>query len=131
MGFFCGNLGFDWYSFCEIGTRGMCIGKKGVEMKKTLLVALGALFVCGVAFAGYTYTETETITTYERFGAEIKCGQGCAKRFVSSRDVKPCAKKAQPLRVKTHTEIIDHYQVYQPVVVYKPMGTEIQRRIVK
>ena len=103
---------------------------KGVGMKKTLLVALGALFVCGAAMA-YTYTETETITTYERFGIETQCGQGCAKRFVSSRDVKPCAKKAQPVRVKTHTEIIDHYQVYQPVTIYKPMGTEIQRRVIK
>ncbi|MBO5947105.1 MAG: hypothetical protein J6Q44_03105 [Alphaproteobacteria bacterium] len=99
-------------------------------MKKTLLVALGALFVCGAAMA-YTYTETETITTYERFGVETKCGQGCEKRFVSSRDVKPCASRAQPVRVKTHTEVIDHYQVYQPVTIYKPMGTEIQRRIVK
>ncbi len=98
-------------------------------MKKYLLAMFGVLFVCGVACAGYTYTETETITTYERFGADVGCG--CDKRFVSSRDVKPCAKKAQPVRVKTYTEVIDHYQVYQPVTVYKPMGTEIQRRIVK
>lgn len=108
-----------------------CLYKdKGIVMKKCLFGLLGALFVCGVACAGYTYTETETITTYERVGIGGPCG-GCEKRFVSSRDVKPCVKKAQPVRVKTHTEIIDHYQVYQPVVVYKPMGTEIQRRIVK
>lgn len=100
-------------------------------MKKYLLAMFGVLFVCGVARAGYTYTETETITTYERFGADVGCGCGCDKRFVSSRDVKPCAKKAQPVRVKTYTEVIDHYQVYQPVTIYKPMGTEIQRRIVK
>lgn len=99
-------------------------------MKKSLLVALGALFICASAMA-YTYTETETITTYERFGVETQCGHGCTKRFVSSRDVKPCAKKAQPVRVKTHTEVIDHYQVYQPVTVYKPMGTEVHRRVIK
>ena len=44
---------------------------------------------------------------------------------------RPCAQKvAEPVRVKTHTEVIDHYQVYQPVTVYKPMGTQIQRRVV-
>ena len=108
----------------------MCISKKGVMMKKILLVALGALFVSGVAMA-YTYTETETITTYENVSVEAPCGYGCEKYFVSSRDVKPCAKRAQLVRVKTHTEIIDHYQVYQPVVVYRPVGTEFRRRIVK
>lgn len=101
-------------------------------MKKTLLVALGALFVSGVAMAyTYTYTETETITTYENVSIEAPCGYGCEKYFVSSRDVKPCAKRAQPVHVKTHTEIIDHYQVYQPVVVYRPVGMEFRRSIVR
>ena len=98
-------------------------------MKKYLLGIFSALIVSGVACAGYTYTETETITTYERVGVNPGCG--CNKRCVSSRSVKPCEKRAQPVRVKTHTEVIDHYQVYQPVTVYKPVGTEIQRRIVK
>ena len=43
-------------------------------MKKYLLAMFGVLFLCGVACAGYTYTETETITTYERFGADVGCG---------------------------------------------------------
>lgn len=108
----------------------MCICKKGVVMKKTLLLVLGALFVSGAAMA-YTYTETETITTYESFSVDTQCGYGCAKHFVADHDVKPYARKAQPVRVKTHTEIIDYYQVYQPVVVYRPVGTEFHRRIVK
>ncbi len=105
-------------------------------MKKYLLGVLGMFMVCSVACAGYSYTETETVTTWERVDYSVGTGCGCAcdKRFGSSRDVKPCARRAvvaAPVRVKTHTEIIDHYQVYQPVTVYKPMGTEIQRRIVK
>ena len=99
-------------------------------MKKTLLVALGALFVSGVAMA-YTYTETETITTYESISVEVPCGYGCEKYFVSSRDVKPYAKRAQPVRVKTHTEVIEHYQLYQPVTVYQPVGRVSQRRIIR
>lgn len=101
-------------------------------MKKCLFVLLGALFICSAATAGYTYTETETITTWERVSADIPCG--CNKRSYSSRDVKPCEIRttaAQPVRVKTHTEVIDHYQVYQPVTVYKPIRTEVQRRIVR
>ncbi len=105
-------------------------------MKKFLFAGLSCLVLCGAAMAGYSYTETETVTTWERVSFDAPCN-GCAKRAVSSRDVvrpvekKPCAKKAAaPVRVKTHTEVIDHYQVYQPVTVYQPMGTEIQRRVV-
>ena len=101
-------------------------------MKKYLFFVFGTLFAIGTASADFAYTETETITTFERIDIETPCG--CKKRFVSSHDVKPCAKHptmAKPIRVKTHTEVIDHYQVYQPVTMYKPMGTEIQRRIIK
>ena len=100
-------------------------------MTKYLFVVFGALFAIDTASANFTYTENETITTFERISIEVPCG--CEKRFVSSQAVKPCTKRAaaQPVRVKTHTEVIDHYQVYQPVTMYKPMGTEIQRRIIK
>ncbi len=106
-------------------------------MKKVLF---GAFFcVCCIAGAGasdYTYTETETLTSWERVDY-VAGADNCSGRFYSSRDVRPNARPcgvkqqvAQPVRVKTHTEVIDHYQVYQPVTVYKPMGTEIQRRVV-
>ena len=39
-------------------------------------------------------------------------------------------KMAEPIRLKTHTEVIEHYQVLQPVTVYKPVGTEVKRYIV-
>lgn len=111
---------------------------KGFVMKKMLLTVLLAC-VCGGAVASdYTYTETETTTTWEsvNYNAPCRaCDGGCNHRYASSRDVRPCAARRatvshQPVRVKTHTEVIDHYQVYQPVTVYKPMGTEIQRRVV-
>ena len=104
-------------------------------MKKILL---GMCFVmavfANVAASDYIYTETESVTTWER--ADY-VSDNCGQRFYSSRDVRPIARPcevrpvaAEPVRVKTHTEVIDHYQVYQPVTVYKPMGTQIQRRIV-
>ena len=105
---------------------------KGKVMKNYLFIVFCALFAINTATAGFAYTETETITTFERINIDTPCG--CERRFASSQTVKPCAKRTvatQPVRVKTHTEIIDHYQVYQPVTVYKPMGTEIHRRIVK
>ncbi len=96
-------------------------------MKKVLLVGLLAVLANASAMADGVYTETETVTTYEGVS-------GCANnfRYVSSRDVKPCARKkvAKPVRVKTHTEIINHYQVYQPVTVYRPMGVQIERQVV-
>lgn len=96
-------------------------------MKKFLLIGALSAFVCASAMADGVYTETETVTTYERVG-------GCANnvRYASSRDVKPCVRSqaAKPVRVKTHTEVINHYQVYQPVTVYRPMGTQIERQIV-
>lgn len=122
--------------FVKLGQGNVQIVNKGYTiMKKYLLGMVGILFVCNMACAGYTYTETETVTTWERADYNVgTCSDcGCDKRFVTSRDVKPCAKRATvaaPVRVKTHTEVIEHYQVYQPVTVYKPMGTEIQRRIV-
>ncbi|MBR6598263.1 MAG: hypothetical protein IKL37_00510 [Alphaproteobacteria bacterium] len=98
-------------------------------MKKCLIVGMCAAMVFGPASAAVKYTETETVVTVERVSANRG---GCAKRFASSRDVRPCAHKAvaKPVRVKTHTEVIDHYQVYQPVTVYQPMGVQVERRIV-
>jgi len=44
----------------------------------------------------------------------------------------PCQKNCgTPVRVKTHTEVIEHYQVYQPVLIYKPVGTMTESRIVR
>lgn len=115
----------------------MCVKTKVFFMKNVLFGAfLCAFCIAGAGASDYTYTETETLTTWERVDY-VAGADDCSGRFYSSRDVRPnarpCAMKqkpAQPVRVKTHTEVIDHYQVFQPVTVYKPMGTEIQRRVV-
>ena len=36
-----------------------------------------------------------------------------------------------PVAVKTHAEVIEHYQVYQPVTVYQPAGNFATRTIVE
>ena len=94
-------------------------------MKKTLLFGmLVCLASAGAAVADCKYTETETITTVEVWTIE-----NVPHGYVVPR--KKCENKsAQPVRVKTHTEVIDHYQVYQPVTIYKPVGTQVQRRVI-
>ncbi len=118
-------------------------------MKKTILFGAMAIIVAGAANASDgVYYETETFTTNEIFKTDTvtyyddayiaprmvethasvvpTCG-----RVKSSMDVRPCAQRsAEPVRVKTHTEVIDHYQVYQPVVEYIPAGTYQTRRII-
>ena len=104
-------------------------------MKKILCSVLVSVFCCAAAFADVKYTETEVVTTWENLDIVVE-GPVQPQRFYSSRDVarmnvRPCARRAaEPVRVKTHTEVIDHYQVYQPVTIYKPMGTQIERRVV-
>ncbi len=105
-------------------------------MKNVLCLGLLSWFVCAAAFADVRYTETEIVTTWENVDIVVEA-PAQPQRFYSSRDVarvnaRPCMRQpvAQPVRVKTHTEVIDHYQVFQPVTVYRPIGTQIQRRVV-
>ena len=100
-------------------------------MKKFLCAGLMSALIFGSAVADYNVTETEVITTWESVDVVVK-NNVAPRRFYSSRDVvRPCARQvAKPVRVKTRTEVIDHYQVYQPVTVYKPMGMQIERRVV-
>ena len=99
-------------------------------MKKTLLAGVVASLVSGAAMADCKYTETEVVTVVEqveivktnhRFNRPIKKFRPCPKKQ---------QKMAEPIRLKTHTEVIEHYQVLQPVTVYKPVGTEVKRYIV-
>lgn len=109
-------------------------------------------FCANAAQAGYT--TTETVNTYEKLTIDTvkyidgnyvapKCARAVKSpcRAASSLDVarggrakcaKNCAKSAhlKPVRVKTYTEVIDHYQIYQPVVTYKPAGTYTTRRYI-
>ena len=105
-------------------------------MKKAILVSLFAATVCGTAVAsdGGVYYETETVT--QNVSVKMDTTTYGADTYVApSRTivaVRPCARAAaKPVRVKTYTEVIDHYQVYQPVTVYQPVGAYAQRRVIE
>ena len=104
-------------------------------MKKTLLSSLLAMVVSTVAIAsdGGIYQETETMTTRVRYNTTVatvpvrsECGY-----VANVKCARPAPRpvSAAPVRVKTHTEVIDHYQLYRPVVNYVPAGTYSERRV--
>lgn len=100
-------------------------------MKKTIISALVAAFVCGGAYAsdGGLYSDTETFSTRTTYNTNTYTVRERPAQVQSSCGCQSCG-CAAPVRVKTHTEVIDHYQVYKPVTVYQPAGTYTQRRIV-
>jgi hypothetical protein len=97
-------------------------------MKNILFALFAAMFVATSAMADGIVSETETVTT-----VEVVEYNYTAPRYVSSAQVvphkRPCANA--PVRVKTHTEVIDHYQLYQPVTIYQPAGRVSTRRIIR
>ena len=99
-------------------------------MKKMFLFFVLVMTIIAPAVADGVVTETETVTTVEVLDYNYT-----APRYVSSAQVvphkRPCAKRTAPVRVKTHTEVIDHYQLYQPVTIYQPMGRVSTRRIIR
>ena len=126
-------------------------------MKKIFLLCLFACAI-GTCINAYAdgYVESETVNTYEKIYVDTVAYYDTAYvaptpkplpkptakpapcRYASSLEVsrgcecaKPAAKKLAPVRVKTYTEVIDHYQVYEPVVSYKPAGTYTTRRFVE
>lgn len=123
-------------------------------MKKVILFGAFAIIIgmCANAFAdGYSYTETETFDTYETIKIDTVTyvdtvypepvrvvAKPMPCRAASSMDVartmrdchKPTKRELAPVRVKTYSEVIDHYQVYQPVVTYKPAGEYTTRRYI-
>jgi hypothetical protein len=101
-------------------------------MKKTILSGLFAAMVCVSANAsdGGLYAETETYTNRVRYNTNTV--EYAAPVAQPRREVVATFNScAQPVRVKTHTEVIDHYQVYRPVTVYEPAGTYAERRVVR
>lgn len=98
-------------------------------MKKTILTSLFAAMVTVAANAsdGGLYAETETYTNRVRYNVT----EYAAPVARPVAPVATCNSCAQPVRVKTHTEVIDHYQVYRPVTVYEPAGTYAERRVVR
>lgn len=113
-------------------------------MKKILLSFVFAIALIPSAFA---YQETETYTVYETLTIEkvtypvhketpnkvMNKQDNC--KFISSIDVSKnkncCESQEKPIKVKTHTEVIDHYQVYKPVTKYVPAGTYKTVRVIK
>lgn len=97
-------------------------------MKKTILTSLFAAMVSVAANAsdGGVYSETETYTNRVRYNTVEYTAP--VQRVAP---VATCNSCAGPVRVKTHTEVIDHYQVYRPVTVYEPAGTYAERRVVR
>lgn len=106
-------------------------------MKKTFLTAVIAGLICGGAYAsdGGVYTDVEQYATQEVFRTDTVVEAPAPRRIVAKptpRRAAPCARMAgEPVAVKTHTEVIDHYQTYQPVVSYVPAGEYSTRRVVQ
>lgn len=114
-------------------------------MKKLFLGFIFAGAICSNAFA---YQETETYTVREKLTIDTVSYTNRAyvapkkahykndcHRVASSIEVPRnscgCQMAAKPVKVKTYTEVINHYQVYKPVTKYVPAGTFSTRRIVK
>lgn len=111
-------------------------------MKKTLFATLFGTIACCAAMAsdGGVYTEVETRNNSVRFNYDAETyyvaapERPVARRAIVAQRPCGCAPKvvaADPVTVKTHTEVIDHYQVYQPVVKYVPAGTYSERRVIE
>lgn len=102
-------------------------------MKKTILTGLFGAFVATCAFAsdGGVYSETETYTNRVRYNTNTVTSAEPARETVAYTYANTCNSCAQPVRVKTHTEVVDHYQVYRPVTVYEPAGVYSERRVIR
>lgn len=112
-------------------------------MKKLFFASIFAIISVGAAMAsdGGVYMETSNVYsgTAEYTRAEyVAAPRPTARRVVVGH--RPCgcnrasvaavAIAPAPVAVKTYSEVIDHYQVYQPVVSYVPAGTYTTRRVV-
>lgn len=118
-------------------------------MKK---IAVFCLLVASLTTGAYAYQcrETTTETTYESIQintVEISDDAYIPKskpahiaapcRVRSSIDLASRARNCnaggalRPVRVKKYTEVIDHYQEYQPVAQYVPSGTHTTRRVIE
>lgn len=115
-------------------------------MKKVLFASLFGTIACCAAMAsdGGVYTETETYTTREKMNYDVETYYVPApvrpapsrviigRRADTAKVARPCARYAgEPVHVKTYTEVVDHYQVYQPVMVYEPIGSYSERQVIE
>lgn len=111
-------------------------------MKKLASAAFAAIVSFSGAYAsdGGVYLETSNVYsgtaryTRAQITSTTVDTRPAARRVVVGR--RPClcnraAVAAEPVRVKTFTEVIDHYQEYQPVVQYVPSRTHTTRRVIE
>lgn len=110
-------------------------------MKKLASAAFAAIVSFSGAYAsdGGVYMETSNVYsgtaryTRAQTVSTATTTRPAARRVVVGRRPRPCnraAIAAEPVAVKTHTEVIEHYQVYQPIVEYVPAGTYTHRHVV-
>lgn len=112
------------------GKRMCYVKNTGVKMRKYLFAGVCACFVSGVAVADCKYMETENVTVIEEFDF-VQTNHKFNRPIKKYRPVvKKQQKLAEPVKLKTHTEVVEYYQVLQPVTVYKPIGTEVKRYVV-
>ena len=109
-------------------------------MKKALFASILAIatFAGANASDGGVYMETSNVYSgtaeYTRTATVTETVDAPAPRRVVVGH-RPCgcqraAVASAPVAVKTYTEVIDHYQVYQPVVEYVPAGTYTRRHVI-
>ncbi|MDR0803572.1 MAG: hypothetical protein LBO08_00575 [Rickettsiales bacterium] len=98
-------------------------------MKKILTaVCLSVVAVAAVASDGGLYGDYERVEYRRAQPAQVKKYEYQPIARQSRCGGSPCG---APVRVKVGTEIIDHYQEFQPVVYYEPSRTYSVRRTVK
>ncbi|MDL2295964.1 hypothetical protein LJC18_04120 [Lachnospiraceae bacterium OttesenSCG-928-E19] len=117
-------------------------------MKKIILTSLiaGLVSVSAYAGGGYVIWENEYTTTTQNVTVtpvESKTVHTPARAVRPAKRYAPCGTSSvhcgtpraqyagNPVAVKTHSEVIEHYQVYQPVTVYQPAGNFATRTIVE
>lgn len=110
-------------------------------MKKVVFASILAIatFAGANASDGGVYMETSNVYSgtaqYQRATVTetVSAPRATARRVVVGHRPCGCARQVAapaPVAVKTYSEVIDHYQVYQPVVEYIPAGTYTTRRVV-
>ncbi|MCL1902391.1 MAG: hypothetical protein FWG18_02045 [Alphaproteobacteria bacterium] len=106
-------------------------------MKKVIAISLVGIFAAaGSASAanacidgGMTWcNQRNTARAYDNYQYVVpqKSESRCRRAAQPTPVAQPAA---DAIAVHTHTEVINHYQVYQPVTVYVPAGTYAERQV--
>ncbi len=107
-------------------------------MNKIILTGIVATLIGASAYAsdGGMVTETYTSSEYVRANSDTiyyaeQVKPAPARAYTTKHKCARPATMAAPVAVKTHTEVINHYTVYQPVTKYVPVGTVSTREVVE